>query len=79
MSIDQDFQSISPFGLPTASTSSRWVNDQLVWTINGRDIGQLELESWCYVNLNYPWCYVDVVRRYHCDAWASKNAPYAPN
>lgn len=69
------FQALSPFSWPTAEARSRWHGDELIWTINGRDVTDKALRSWCYINLNYPWCYVDVVRQYHVNAWAARNSP----
>lgn len=67
------FQSLSPFSYPKAETRSHWAANELIWTINGEQVTDKELRSWCYIHLQYPWCYADVIRQYHCNAWAVRN------
>ena len=64
-------KTLSPFCYPDAKVSSRWVGESLVWNINGKEISDASLRTWCYINLNYPWCYADVIRQYHVNAYAA--------
>jgi hypothetical protein len=53
--------------------SSRWegqgADAQLIWNIEGKEVSDKALRSWCYQNMDYPSKHVDVVRRLHVEAW----------
>lgn len=55
------------------TVSSRWEGEELIWTINGEDISDRALRSWCYHNVEGVMRYVDVVRDLHVRAWANRN------
>ena len=66
---------VHPFSCPTADCRSEWRDKELWWIINGKPVSDAALRSWCYAHLEYPWCYVDVVRAYHVNAWAYDKCP----
>lgn len=61
-----------------ATVTSRWAGEELIWTINGRDVTDEALRKWCFHNMGDSYSrYVDVVRKCHTEAWAKANAPVA--
>lgn len=73
----------APPGRGSPAVFSRWVQDQLVWTINGEEVTDADLRRWCGNHMEYPWRHVDIVRRIHVEAYARRNesdpsAPPAP-
>jgi len=53
--------------------SSKWVDKELVWSINNHDVSDVELRRWCFQNMEHNHeKYIDVIRKYHIDAYFNK-------
>lgn len=67
-------EKIHPFKQPTANVRGEWRSNpqEWWWCINDEWVSDKDLRNWIYANIDYPHCYADVIRQFHCNAWANR-------
>lgn len=49
-----------------------WKGDDLWWRIGDEEISDKDLQRWVWQNIDGVMKYVDVIRKFHVDAYANR-------